>query len=70
MIDPKLKTLLCVVKEGSYTRAADERLAAAGRDAHGKMAQLLLDVIEGAAGAVADGLQPAGILDEHLTLWR
>ena len=23
MIDPKLKTLLCVVKEGSYTKAAD-----------------------------------------------
>ena len=23
MIDPKLKTLLCVVKEGSYTKAAE-----------------------------------------------
>ena len=23
MIDPKLKTLLCVIKEGSYTKAAD-----------------------------------------------
>lgn len=45
---------------------ADERLAAAGGDADREMAQLLLDVIEGTAGTVADGLQPAGILDENL----
>ena len=46
--------------------SADERLAAAGGDADREMAQLLLDVIEGTAGTVADGLQPAGILDENL----
>ena len=45
---------------------ADERLAAAGGNADREMAQLLLDVIEGTVGTVADGLQPAGILDENL----
>ena len=47
---------------------SDERLAAAGGDADRKVAQLLLDVRQGPARAVADGLQAAGKFDEHLAL--